>query len=408
MTTTDYCQRLRVTRARELLQTGRLPIERVAWEVGYADPGAFRKVFTRVVGLMPGPIDAGLAWSQAVPAERSGFAMQLGLNLSMIVFQADFTPQAQCPKCVLLPQHLWSRPMLFQRTLATSLFFALGLTTSASWANDTSTGSSASSIAAVQMQQIRNATVKISYADTTFLVDPMLAKKGSYPGFEGTYRSELRNPLVELPMSTQEILAGVDAIIVTHTHLDHWDDAAQKLLPKDLPLFVQNESDAKIIRDQGFKDVRILEDKMEFGGVTLSKTGGQHGTDKMYANAQLAAFLGKAMGVVFQAPGQKTMYLVGDTIWRDQIDQALAQYSPEVVVVNAGYARVTGYEGAIIMGKEDIARAAKALPKARIVATHMDAINHMGQNREELKAYVTEKGIQGRVDIPEDGAVVKF
>lgn len=54
MTTTDYCQRLRVGRARELLQAGRLPIERVAWEVGYADPGAFRKVFTRVVGLTPG------------------------------------------------------------------------------------------------------------------------------------------------------------------------------------------------------------------------------------------------------------------------------------------------------------------------------------------------------------------
>ncbi|HRO88445.1 MAG TPA: GlxA family transcriptional regulator [Chiayiivirga sp.] len=54
MTTTEYCQRLRVGRARELLQFGNAPLERVAWEVGYADPGAFRKVFTRIVGLAPG------------------------------------------------------------------------------------------------------------------------------------------------------------------------------------------------------------------------------------------------------------------------------------------------------------------------------------------------------------------
>ncbi|MBC7857852.1 MAG: GlxA family transcriptional regulator [Burkholderiaceae bacterium] len=54
MTTTDYCQRLRVGRARELLQFGIAPIERVAWEIGYGDPGAFRKVFTRIVGLSPG------------------------------------------------------------------------------------------------------------------------------------------------------------------------------------------------------------------------------------------------------------------------------------------------------------------------------------------------------------------
>lgn len=292
--------------------------------------------------------------------------------------------------------------------ISSSLALAVSIAVTSACALAQPSGSSASATQQVQLQQIRNATVKVTYADTTFLIDPMLAKKGSYPGFEGTYRSELRNPLVELPMSTQEILAGVDAVIVTHTHLDHWDDAAQQLLPKDLPLFVQNESDAKIIRKQGFRDVRVLEDGTKFGGVTLSKTGGQHGTDKMFANSQLAEFLGVAMGVVLEAPGQKTMYLVGDTIWRDEVDQALTQYSPEVIVINAGYAMVTGYEGAIIMGKEDVVHAAQAVPDAKIVATHMDAINHMGQSRKELKAYVAEKGIQDRVDIPEDGAIVKF
>uniref|UniRef100_UPI003BAB3DE5 GlxA family transcriptional regulator n=1 Tax=Stappia sp. TaxID=1870903 RepID=UPI003BAB3DE5 len=54
MTTTEYLQRLRVARAQEMLQFSRTPVERVAWEVGYADPGAFRKIFQRIVGLGPG------------------------------------------------------------------------------------------------------------------------------------------------------------------------------------------------------------------------------------------------------------------------------------------------------------------------------------------------------------------
>lgn len=54
MTTTDYTQRLRVGRAREMLQTTVAPIDTVAWNVGYSDPGAFRKVFARIVGLTPG------------------------------------------------------------------------------------------------------------------------------------------------------------------------------------------------------------------------------------------------------------------------------------------------------------------------------------------------------------------
>lgn len=54
ITAVDYAQRLRVTRAQELLQFGRDPIESIAWQVGYADTGAFRKVFHKIVGLTPG------------------------------------------------------------------------------------------------------------------------------------------------------------------------------------------------------------------------------------------------------------------------------------------------------------------------------------------------------------------
>ncbi|WP_417777977.1 MBL fold metallo-hydrolase [Stutzerimonas xanthomarina] len=260
----------------------------------------------------------------------------------------------------------------------------------------------------VHLQQIRNATVKISYGGTTFLIDPMLAKKAAYPGFENTYRSNLRNPLVDLTESPEKVISGVDAVIVTHTHLDHWDDAAQKALPKDIPLFAQHEEDAQLIRSQGFKNVRVLTDEAEFGGVKLTKTGGQHGTDEMYAVPALAKPLGEAMGVVFQAPGYKTLYLAGDTIWRKEVDQAIETYHPKVIVLNAGKAKMTGFEGAIIMGEEDVLRASKAAKDARIVAVHMDAVNHMSLTREDLRTYVKKQGIESRVDIPEDGASLEF
>ena len=260
----------------------------------------------------------------------------------------------------------------------------------------------------VDLQQVRNATVKITYGDTTFLIDPMLAKKGAYPGFENTYRSNLRNPLVDLPESPDKVISGVDAVIVTHTHLDHWDDAAQKALPKDIPLFTQHEADAQLIRSQGFKNVRVLTDEAEFGGVKITKTGGQHGTDEMYAVPALAKPLGEAMGVVFQAPGYKSLYLAGDTIWRKEVDQAIEKYHPEDIVLNAGKAKMTGFEGAIIMGEEDVLRAAQTAKDAKIVAVHMDAVNHMSLSREELRNYVKKQGIESRVDIPEDGAALEY
>jgi len=298
--------------------------------------------------------------------------------------------------------------MPYHRSLAIALALASSFATAVSWASDTHPTARPSTGATVQLQHIRNATTKITYADTTFLIDPMLADKGRYPGFENTYRSHLRNPLVDLPAAARDIIADVDAVIVTHTHLDHWDDAAQELLPKTLPLFVQNAADAQTIRAQGFTDVRILDDQAEFGGVTLSKTGGQHGTDRMFANPEVAGFLGEAMGVVFQARDHKSLYLAGDTIWRPEVDQTLAKYKPQVIVLNAGYAQLSGYDGAIIMGKEDVAKAAQAAPDATIVAVHLDAINHMALSREALARHVEEKGISDRVQILEDGEALEF
>lgn len=54
MTSSEYIQRLRIRKACELLQLRRDPVEQVAWESGYADPSAFRRVFAKFIGLTPG------------------------------------------------------------------------------------------------------------------------------------------------------------------------------------------------------------------------------------------------------------------------------------------------------------------------------------------------------------------
>lgn len=53
-TPTAYVQQLRVSRARQLLESSSQAIDRIAWSVGYEDPSAFRKIFHRIVGLSPG------------------------------------------------------------------------------------------------------------------------------------------------------------------------------------------------------------------------------------------------------------------------------------------------------------------------------------------------------------------
>ena len=260
----------------------------------------------------------------------------------------------------------------------------------------------------VAIQHVRNATIKVRYGDQTFLVDPMLASKGAYPGFPGTYRSHLRNPMVDLPATVESLLADVDTVIVSHTHLDHWDDAAQAEIPKTLPILVQNSTDAALLVSQGFINVRVLDDRLEIGGVTVSRTGGRHGTEAMYDVPQLGGLLGEVMGFVFEKPGAETIYVAGDTVWHLDVPDTIERYKPDVIVLNTGDARVDGFDTGIIMGKDDTLRIQQLAPASKIVAVHMDAVNHMTVSRADLRAYVAAHDIAANVSIPEDGETIEL
>jgi L-ascorbate metabolism protein UlaG (beta-lactamase superfamily) len=256
----------------------------------------------------------------------------------------------------------------------------------------------------MKITQIRNATLVLKYAGTRFLVDPMLADRGAYPGFPGTPNSHLANPLVDLPVPVDALL-DVDAVIVTHTHLDHWDDAAKRLVPKHLPIFVQDERDAAAIRAAGFGDTRVLGEATTVEGITLSKTPGRHGTEEAYA--AIPDMIGEVCGVVFSHPREKTLYIAGDTIWHPVVAESLRKHEPEVVVLNCGDNQITGL-GRVVMNKEDVAQVCDEAPDATIVASHMEAVNHAVLSRQELREFLAAKAMTGSVHVPNDGESLEF
>ena len=109
----------------------------------------------------------------------------------------------------------------------------------------------------MQIQLIRSATLRIDYAQQRLLVDPYLAAKHTMPSNAG--RSP--NPLVELPFSPQEVIAGIDMAVISHLHSDHFDPTAQRLLPAELTIICQPGDDAEL-ESRGFRNVIPVVDSL--------------------------------------------------------------------------------------------------------------------------------------------------
>ncbi|ARS90562.1 MBL fold metallo-hydrolase [Natrarchaeobaculum aegyptiacum] len=234
---------------------------------------------------------------------------------------------------------------------------------------------------AVSVRLVRNATVLVAIGETTFLVDPLFASPGDLPPIEQT-PNDRPNPLVPMP----DVDLSHDAVVVTHRHVDHFDDAAMRDLEADVPLFCQ-PADADVFTEDGFSDVRPVDDSASFDDVTIHRTPGRHGHDDW------AEKMSPVSGFVFEA--DRTVYLAGDTVWYDGVERTLEDFEPDLVVLNGGEARFTAGEP-ITMGVDDVA-AVRDATDATVVVVHMEAINHCLLSRQTLRAAVDD------VRVPDDG-----
>nr|MDJ0757413.1 MBL fold metallo-hydrolase [Ardenticatenaceae bacterium] len=206
-----------------------------------------------------------------------------------------------------------------------------------------------------------------------------------------------KNPLVDLPLPAAEVVAGVDLVIVSHLHGDHFDQAAQDLLPKNAPLLC-SPVDEPALQEKGFTHLIPVQDHVTWQGITVHRTAGRHGT-----SPKILQMMGQVMGFILQAEGEPTLYWAGDTVWYDEIEAVIARFDPDVIVIHPCGA-VWGDGELIVMDAEQAVSVCRAAPLAMVIATHMEALDHATITRDMLRRTAREAGITPeQLRIPQDG-----
>ncbi|HWK28848.1 MAG TPA: MBL fold metallo-hydrolase [Solirubrobacter sp.] len=248
----------------------------------------------------------------------------------------------------------------------------------------------------MKLTLIRSATLRVELAGQTLLVDPQLDPQGAREAVPDTPNPR-PSPLHDLPEPPEAVVAGIDAVLVTHLHRDHFDETAKRLLDHDLPLFCQPQ-DAERLHADGFTDARPVHAEAALHDIRITRTEGHHGT------GEIGEAMAPVSGFVLAAPGEPTLYIAGDTILCDEVRDAVAAHRPRYIVVNASAARFnTG--GPIVMDNDDVIALAGEAPDARIVAVHFETVSHSTETRADLRERLRQAGVTN-VSVPEDGSAL--
>ncbi|MEM6297943.1 MAG: MBL fold metallo-hydrolase [Bacteroidota bacterium] len=255
----------------------------------------------------------------------------------------------------------------------------------------------------MKIHHLRNATMVIQTDTDVILVDPMLGEKGTAaPPFAFFRFKPQRNPIVNLPSQAMEIVNKTTHCLITHLHADHLDKKGEEFLrSKAIPVTCSVRDEEKL-KERGLNVVQAI----DYWQTSAFLGGKIQGIPSKHGYSSVAKKMGNVMGFYVELPNEKSIYLSSDTIYTDDVHRVLTDLKPEIAVVACGSAQLDLFQP-ILMRMDDILKFIKNAP-IKVIANHLEAVNHCPTKREELKAQVESIGELDRVLIPDDGEIMSF
>ncbi|MCL1068998.1 MBL fold metallo-hydrolase [Shewanella olleyana] len=263
----------------------------------------------------------------------------------------------------------------------------------------------------MKIHHLRSATFIIESEDKFILIDPMLGKKGSLPPFSVIRAKAAKNPTVEMPSNAEGLLAKVNYSLITHSqtfgikalqHGDHLDPAGEKFLNRRHIPVATPAKDKAYLEKYGLTVNWGIEDwqTIDFLGGKLTAVPALHG------HGWIHKVMPNGVGFFLELPSEPSIYISGDTVLTNDVKRALDELKPDITVVAAGRARMDVGQP-LLMSIDEVMEFIRLSPN-KVIANHMEALNHCSVTRPILKEAIDKNGLSDKVFIPADGKTMEF
>lgn len=255
---------------------------------------------------------------------------------------------------------------------------------------------------ALRVRWLGGPTATLERAGLRVLTDPMLGPRADnaftlpkHPS-SGALNAPIARYTVAQPLDTH----GLTAILISHTHNDHFDAEAKRALPKNLPVVVA-AAGADAVRAAGFVDVRPLDwgEKLTLshGAVTLQVEAvpAHHAHD-----VQLDHDLGRGNGYVLtwqDSVGAVRAYWTGDAVLSDETRDFAAKYGPiDVFLPHLGAVGSDGGLGLRTMNAEETLALTLRVAPRLVIPIHHTTFGHYREPIVALEQRAAESAQRAR------------
>ncbi len=242
----------------------------------------------------------------------------------------------------------------------------------------------------LRLTYVGGPTVIVEFDGGRFLVDPTLDPAGTdYPTPAYTLRKSLG------PALPPEGIGRLDAVLLSHDHHPDNLDAAGRLALAQAPVVYTTAAGASRLGGNavGLAPWESVDVPVASGGsIRVTATPARHGPAE--------SDRGPVIGFVLQpaADGAPALYLSGDTVWYEGVEEVGRRFRPAVALLNAGAARVApAGPWPLTFTAAEAVTLARAWPQAVIIPLHFEGWAHFSEGRPELEQAFASAGLDARL-----------
>jgi len=234
----------------------------------------------------------------------------------------------------------------------------------------------------MKIQWIGGATVFMQLNNFTIVCDPVLCKKDTIQDYRYFKSMRMNDPVFD-----EEIIKKIDLLLITHFHLDHFDDIAKGVVHSDITLVNEYQDGINTNKQIVLQNNETYTETLKDIKIIVTAIAATHGKNKIFGN-----LVGKNIGYLIKLENNNkkyVIYITGDDVFKKQKRQLVGIHI-DLLIVNAGAATVGNgllgkFLGRITNNEKDLIKLNKVYKPNYILPVHFGTFSHYQE-----KYYVKE------------------